>query len=110
MATVKESLARLEAHEKECALRYENIEKRLDAGSKKFDRLMMMIVGVYPFILAATALAKWMGPMGWLQDYNGSETTWVHVVLLFFILGGLFFLSWFFGVDSTPIVEVPDED
>ena len=48
MATVKESLARLEAHEKECALRYENIEKRLDAGSKKFDRLMMMIVGVYP--------------------------------------------------------------
>ena len=41
MATVKESLARIEAHEKECALRYENIEKRLDAGSKKFDRLMM---------------------------------------------------------------------
>ena len=35
MATVKESLARIEAHEKECALRYENIEKRLDAGSKK---------------------------------------------------------------------------
>tara|TARA_B100000963_G_C22560060_1_gene640894 strand:+ start:409 stop:591 length:183 start_codon:yes stop_codon:yes gene_type:complete len=60
MATVKESLARIEAHEKECALRYENIEKRLDAGSKKFDRLMMMIVGVYPFILAATALTKWM--------------------------------------------------
>lgn len=48
--------------------------------------------------------------MGWLQDYNGSETTWVHVVLLFLILGGLFFLSWFFGVDSTPIVEATNED
>ena len=48
--------------------------------------------------------------MGFLQDYNGSETSWLHVVLLFLIFGGLFFLSWFFGVDSTFIVDAPDED
>ena len=48
--------------------------------------------------------------MGWLQDYNGAETSWIHIVLLFLILGGLFFVTWFFGIDSNPVVEVPDED
>ena len=39
MATVKEALIKIEAHEKECAVRYANIEKRLDEGKDKFDRL-----------------------------------------------------------------------
>ena len=39
MATTKETIIRLEAHEKECSLRYTNIEKRLDKGDEKFDRL-----------------------------------------------------------------------
>ena len=33
----------LEAHERECAIRYENIEKRLEAGSKRFDKLEIML-------------------------------------------------------------------
>ena len=60
MATVKESLARLEAHEKECALRYENIEKRLDEGSAKFKRLEMLLWGVYPFILGSIVFATFI--------------------------------------------------
>ncbi len=40
---------RLHSHERECALRYEMIEKRLDEGSQKMRRLEMMIIGVYPF-------------------------------------------------------------
>ncbi len=51
MATVKEALIRIEAHEKECLVRYTNIEKRLDDGARRFSRLEMMIWGVYPFIL-----------------------------------------------------------
>ena len=39
MPTAKESLAKIEAHEKECAVRYTNIEKRLDKGDVKFDAL-----------------------------------------------------------------------
>ena len=39
MPTVKDALAELNAHERECAIRYEYIEKRLDEGSAKFKRL-----------------------------------------------------------------------
>jgi len=60
MATVKETILRLEAHEKECKVRYENIEKRLESGTKRFDRLEMMLWSMYPFILSVIALFKWM--------------------------------------------------
>ena len=30
MTTIKEAMSKIESHEKECAIRYENIEKRLD--------------------------------------------------------------------------------
>ena len=39
MATVKDTIAKLESHEKECAIRYANIEQRLADGSKRFDKL-----------------------------------------------------------------------
>ena len=39
MTTTKEALIKLEAHERECAIRYEYIEKRLNEGSAKFKRL-----------------------------------------------------------------------
>ena len=48
--------------------------------------------------------------MGWLQDYNGAETSWVHVVLLILMLGGGMFVFWFFGPESKEIVEMPIED
>ena len=51
MATVKDALAELNAHERECAIRYEYIEKRLDEGSVKFKRLEMLLWGVYPCIV-----------------------------------------------------------
>tara|TARA_R110002167_G_scaffold238311_1_gene443454 strand:+ start:202 stop:384 length:183 start_codon:yes stop_codon:yes gene_type:complete len=60
MATVKEALIRIEAHEKECLVRYTNIEKRLDDGAKRFSRLEMMIWGVYPFILGTVFLSKFI--------------------------------------------------
>ena len=31
----KEALNKIETHEKECTIRYQNIEKRLDEGAKK---------------------------------------------------------------------------
>jgi hypothetical protein len=44
MATAKEVLVR--------------IEGRLDDGAKRFNRLEMMLWGVYPFILGSLALTK----------------------------------------------------
>ena len=50
----------LSQHEKECLIRYQNIEQRLEAGSKKFDKLELMLWGVYPFIITVVAVFKWM--------------------------------------------------
>ncbi len=47
-----EALAEIKAHQRECAVRYEYIQRRLDDGSDKFKRLEMLLWGVYPFIVA----------------------------------------------------------
>ena len=60
MATVKDAIAELNAHERECAIRYEYIEKRLDEGSAKFKRLEMLLWGIYPFIVGSIILAKFL--------------------------------------------------
>jgi hypothetical protein len=60
MATVKDALAELNAHERECAIRYEYIEKRLNEGSAKFKRLEMLLWGVYPFIIGSIVLTKFL--------------------------------------------------
>ena len=58
MATVKEALIRLEGHEKECAVRYANIERRLDEGSQRFKKSEMMLWGMYPLIIDLYLIEK----------------------------------------------------
>ena len=36
MPSNKETITKLEAHERECAIRYGNIEQRLEKGDKKY--------------------------------------------------------------------------
>lgn len=60
MANIKEAMNKIEVHERECAIRYENIEKRLEDGSKRFDRLEAMLWAVYPFIVGAVVLTKFI--------------------------------------------------
>ena len=57
MADLEKSMKRIAAHERECTLRYQNIERRLEDGSKRFDKLESMIWAVYPFIVAVVGLA-----------------------------------------------------
>ena len=52
----EQALNEVIAHEKQCAIRYEAIEKRLESGSKRFDRLESMIWGVYVTVIVAVAL------------------------------------------------------
>ena len=60
MATVKDALNQIQSHEKECAIRYHNIEKRLEEGSEKFKKLENMLWGVYPFMVGAIVLTKFL--------------------------------------------------
>jgi len=60
MATAKDAMAELNAHERECAIRYEYIEKRLEEGSAKFKRLEMLLWGIYPFIIGSIVLTKFL--------------------------------------------------
>jgi hypothetical protein len=55
MDTAEEALKRIEIHEAECRLMREMIERRLDSGQARFDRLERMMIAMYPFVLAAIA-------------------------------------------------------
>jgi hypothetical protein len=57
MATAKDALNAIESHERECKALYKSIDKRLEDGSKRFDKLENMIWAVYPFILATVMLS-----------------------------------------------------
>jgi hypothetical protein len=48
----------LDSHEKICAIRYENIEKRLDSGSQRFARIEGMILGVYVLIIGSQVITQ----------------------------------------------------
>lgn len=48
--------SRIDQHEEICALRYKNIEDRLDSGSKRFIRLESMIWGLYVLIIGSQIL------------------------------------------------------
>ena len=61
MATTKEAITKIEAHERECTIRYENIEKRLDQGQIRFNKLENMIWGLYVLLIASGVLAGMFG-------------------------------------------------
>ena len=48
------AIEKVAAHEKECAIRYENIEKRLDQGQARFARLENMIWGLYVLMITSS--------------------------------------------------------
>ena len=56
----QEALSEIKTHQRECAIRYEYIEKRLDEGSEKFKRLERLIWGVYPFIAISIIATKFL--------------------------------------------------
>ena len=60
--TVAEVAAELNAHERECVLRYDAILRRLDDGSKRFDKLDRWLMGLYATIIGLS-LAAIFGPI-----------------------------------------------
>ena len=60
--TVSEVAAELNAHERECAVRYEAVLKRLDDGAIRFDKLDRWGMGLYATIVGV-ALATLFSPL-----------------------------------------------
>ena len=60
MSNGRDPLAEINAHERECALRYLYIEKRLDEGSEKFKTLERLLWGVYHVILGSIVFTKYL--------------------------------------------------
>ncbi len=52
MDTAEEALRRIEIHEAECKLMREMMEKRLDQGQERFNKIERMLLAMYPFIIA----------------------------------------------------------
>jgi len=59
MNTAEEALKRIEIHEAECKLMREMIEKRLDQGGLRFNKLERMIMAMYPFIIACLGAVEY---------------------------------------------------
>ncbi len=51
----------LATHEEICAIRYENIEKRLDSGQQRFIRLEAQIWGLYAILIGSTIVGQFVG-------------------------------------------------
>ena len=60
MAVVEASevAAELTAHERECALRYEHIQERLESGEKRFARLEAIIWGLYVILIGSSIIPQ----------------------------------------------------
>ena len=51
---------RLKGHEDLCSLRYENIDKRLEEGNKRFDKIDKMLVGLYGIMLTVAGYIEFI--------------------------------------------------
>jgi len=56
--TVTQVSGELMAHERECAVRYESLEKRLDDGQQRSIKLEQMIWGIYALLIASGVIAE----------------------------------------------------
>lgn len=46
-----QALSEIKSHEKECAVRYESIERQMQDGKVRFNKLENMITGLYGVII-----------------------------------------------------------
>ena len=56
--TLNDIANEVDTHERECAIRYANIEKRLDSVQARFTRIEAMIVGIYGLLIASQILDR----------------------------------------------------
>ncbi len=60
MTPTQEAIAKIEALEREVLIRHEEVERRLERGDKRFDKIEVMIWGVYVTLIVSVALPQFM--------------------------------------------------
>ena len=57
MDVAQEALRKIEAHEKECSIRYEAIQRQLDQANSRFDRLERLMLQGFGMMGSILAIA-----------------------------------------------------
>lgn len=57
MDVAQEALLKIEAHEKECSIRYEAIQRQLDQANSRFDRLERLMLQGFGMMGSLLAIA-----------------------------------------------------
>jgi len=57
MDIAQEALLKIEAHEKECSIRYEAIQRQLDQADSRFDRLERLMLQGFGMMASLLAIA-----------------------------------------------------
>jgi len=57
MDIAQEALLKIEAHEKECSIRYEAIQRQLDQANSRFDRLERLMLQGFGMMGSLLAIA-----------------------------------------------------
>jgi len=57
MDVAQEALLKIEAHEKECSIRYEAIQRQLDQANSRFDRLERLMLQGFGMMGTLLAIA-----------------------------------------------------
>ena len=60
MDAAEEALKRIEIHEAECKLMRQMIEKRLEQGQARFNRVERMLFAMNPFIIACLGAVEYL--------------------------------------------------
>jgi hypothetical protein len=57
MSDLEQAIIRLEAHERECSIRYEMIQMQLDEHNKRFDRLEALMARGFGMVAVMITMA-----------------------------------------------------
>ena len=55
-----DAMQEIKAHERECAVRWANLNKRMEEGNARFIRLEGMILGLYILLIAVGVLDRFI--------------------------------------------------
>tara|TARA_Y100000356_G_C11022632_1_gene164242 strand:+ start:243 stop:443 length:201 start_codon:yes stop_codon:yes gene_type:complete len=54
------AMTEIKAHERECAVRWDNLNRRLEEGDRRFTRLESLIIGLYILLISVGVIDRFI--------------------------------------------------